>query len=295
MLEGVNSDPPVVVLCVDDYMQFFFTLWCKAFSLTGSSLKVVVIPFSDNYHCVSDICHQFGHTLLDVQADEWRSLGRSIYGDESYRPGLSRYKYFSKLAALSLFNSDVIFYDVNAIPFPPPELFIDAFRSSKKDILFRWQLSSLGQNIPTRDVYFQLNRDNPCVGKGWSANFFISRPGAINIESAKEMVRNDSGLRLKFGTAPEQSFLTYYIAKFKLDVGSVSNYIKKSRGVSCRSAIWLDDLDGRSTLFSDDGCGANIKVDFVKWNGRAMHRAVDNYWIVDYINKSWLGICKTEL
>jgi hypothetical protein len=280
--------PPVIVLCVDDNMRRFFELWCKAFAITESKLRVFVLPFSESLKHISEISKAFNHTLLPTNiSSPWRDFGEKIYGTESYRPGLPRYTYFSKLAALSSFDSEVIFFDANAIPFCRPEEIVNEFRSSRKDILFRWQLSSLGQNIPSWEVYSGLNQINPLVGRGWSANFFITRPKVLEIHNAEKMLANEPNLRCKLGTAPEQSFLTYYIAKNNLNVGTISSFVKNIRGVSCRSSIWLNEVNGKMVLFSDDGCGADVRAFFVKWNGSALTRSMENYWISDYVNRSW--------
>lgn len=283
---------PTVVLCVDDHVVDFFRLWCQALSLTGSSCPVVILPFSKRVSQIEKVSEQFGFSMNSEAPDDWIKIGRSIYGDESYRPGLPRRQFFSKLAALSLNFPRLVYYDVNAIPFTKPEIVAESIETSDAEIIFRWQLSSLGQNIPNAAVMRDLNKMNPSIGRGWSANFFVCRGNLLKLDEAIEFSKTD-GLRKKFGTAPEQSFLTHFFAHKKTKIDAIAKYSGSERGVSCRSDLWVEYEGERPVLFSDDGCGARVKPHFVKWNGNVISRTMDHHWLTRFIRREYQALGKS--
>ena len=280
------SPPATVVVCVDDHVADFFLLWCQALVRTETKCPVVVLPFSKKISKIEEISKHFGFHVDSKTPDDWVNIGKLIYRDEEYRPGLPRAQFFSKLAVLSLEIPKIVYYDVNAIPFAKPEAVAKCTERIDADILFRWQLSSLGQNIPSAAVMRDLNILNPSIGRGWSANFFVCRGGLIDMVEAADFART-AGLRLKFGTAPEQSFLTHLFAHKKTKIETISNYSGSSRGVSCRSDIWIEYKDEIPTLYSDDGCGARVNPHFVKWNGSIISRTMDHYWLTRFVRRQY--------
>lgn len=248
----------------NDRMLAFLETFLRSLRHFMPNIKVAIIPFDDQIRETKAVAYNYNATVLQPDP-RWDKIGRRHYGEEEYRPTIPAFRYYRKLNAFNLSHENFAFLDVNCLILRDLVPLWKSCMSGSHDIVFA-KRSAPSRTLRRKDVRSVLNSLCPNMDEGFNASFFMSRKGVVNTSTA-ELIGSNQSLRSLFGRAPEQAFLSWYIAVLglhattmvELDASHPSNFAGKRFTVE-RNA------DG--TFSFTEGPSKGRPVYFLKWTGQ---------------------------
>lgn len=170
-----------------------------------------IIPFDDDLDTVRRIVADEEQVFLTEPDPRIDEIGKTIYADEDYRPGIPAWRYFRKLNAFVGHDAPLMFLDLNTILLADPREFFDFDGFTRKKIVFG-NRSVKFRTIPKPETQDFLNKLNPGWGAGFNAGLMMTRGGFLSFSFASVLKKKN--IRKFTGKAPEQGFLALYGAIF---------------------------------------------------------------------------------
>lgn len=165
---------------------------------------IAIVPFAEDIAETTRIASFYGARML--QADPfWDDFGKRLYGDEIYRPGLTRAAYFRKLNMFNAQRSWRLYCDANSVLVSDPA-----------ELMERTDHQALFHSSAIRNRNFSpegefITRMDPEIRAGFNLGFCLFSPfAARRVRSFAELV--PASHRQFLGPAPEQAFLCYALA-----------------------------------------------------------------------------------
>lgn len=170
-------------------------------------VPLYIIPFDDEQNEVRRILANEENVFFVEPDERIDNIGKTIYGDEEYRPGIPSWRYFRKLNAFSGHDTHFLFLDLNCLLLNDPRKFWDMEDLQADEIVFG-NGSLKYRTIPEQNTQDFFNLLNPGWGAGFNAGLFFARGSFLDMHNA--LAVTGSALRSVLGKAPEQAFLTFY-------------------------------------------------------------------------------------
>lgn len=255
----------------NDTMLSYLKTFCNSLISRDSSLigNLFVIPFNENFDDTRRYCESIGAGIVEPDSS-WDFIGDTIYGEEEYRAGVRAKNYFRKLNCFSHSKRKFVFFDVNSIVIGDFERAMSCLGRSIFEILFMSR-SAPGRTLRNESFEVFVNKLNPNLKSGFNAGFFASYPGVI--DKGKAISIANPRLRRLFGKAPEQAFISYYVAVFDVaaeKIGDIDPSIQKG--------FWPNKfkvVKHRGLYYYDDNGHVDRPLFVVKWTGQSMAGSKD--------------------
>ena len=164
-------------------------------------LPVRIIPFDDETPLTNALAEAYGACMVQIDP-KWDRLGKSLYGEKEYRPGIPSWRYFRKLNALDGEAKPILFADSNVVMLNSLGMIFDML--ADVDLAFG-DRARKGRNFPPWATQI-INIIHPGLADGFNASFWITRRDLLNGLDIEALI-NRPGFRVMLGKAPEQSFL----------------------------------------------------------------------------------------
>lgn len=226
-------------------------------------LPVRLIPFDDDAPLTLELAGIYGAEVVEPEP-KWDRLGKAIYGNAEYRPGIPAWKYFRKLNVFDGTRRRFLFADSNVVLLNSVE---KAFRVlDKYDIAFG-DRSRKGRNFPPWST-FVLNRLDANLEDGFNASFWVSRADFFNDMDIETLI-NRPGIRAMLGQAPEQSFMLLMAVLLRKRLGALGEIDE-----DIRPTVWGDVSPPKEIQHVlEHNVTRNGKIPLgIKWSGAAFHR-----------------------
>lgn len=208
-------------------------------------VEVRVAPFDENLEITRKLCRCYGAKLIKPE-DRWDRLGKTLFGDRNYRPGVKRWRYFRKLNALSDCAGPFIFFDANvAIVHSLRDLTV--YEGSQEFIFGR--RSAKYRNFPSWAV-FLLSYLAPDKKYGFNAGFWSSRPGVLDLRIFEEIAEHPD-IQKFLTMSPEQSVLSLVLALQGVRVKLIPESVAGAEGIvgaKTSRAELVETADNRVTV-----------------------------------------------
>lgn len=192
-------------------------------------VPLYIIPFDDEQNEVRRIVANEENVFFVEPDDRIDTIGKTIYGNEEYRPGIPSWRYFRKLNAFSGHDSHFLFLDLNCLLLNDPRKFWDMEDLHEDEIVFG-SGSVKYRTIPKQETQDFFNILSPGWGAGFNAGLFFAKGNFLSLDAANSVA--STRLRQIFGKAPEQGFLTFYGAVFNKKANVISKRLSSVR-ISC--------------------------------------------------------------
>jgi hypothetical protein len=258
-----------IITAANDRMLPFLEAWFGAVRTFNPDVPLAVLPFDDESEAVRQTAERGGMLFCDDVTARWRALGRAVYPDAEYRPGTPSANYLSKMAAFDGPFARFLFLDCNSM------IFFDATTLPEKtysDVIYFLYSAKMGSNYAREAVASYYRRFDPEFRYGFNANFFLSSRHRISLDTALAAVEDPAReLARLFGPAPEQSFVSWYCARFGVPCVFARDVRLGVRG-------WARaELGGLPEAPVNPG---GQRVHHVKWNGPRFAPDLKNYWLL---------------
>lgn len=259
-----------IYTCCNSRMLPFFHSWRRAVEVFNPGTPVAVIPFDDDSDDLRRLTLSAGYEWVDEPAKTWRELGVSVYGTETYRQGIPRANYFSKLAAFNGPFDKFVYADVNSL------LLMNVaaeFRNEELKGSYFWFQSRPRRNYGSASALAIYRRLEQEFKHGYNACFFAGTQDYVTVDMAREALAHREYYDGLFGPAPEQSMLSWL---------KVTNGLEFRRVGELKPQLTyaLDSHDVRweqGQLLNTAG----RRVHFMKWTGQRFDEGMSNYWLLD--------------
>lgn len=243
------------------------------------NITVKIIPFDDNLELTKKIARIYNAKIIKTET-VWDEIGKNIYNDIEYRPGIPSWRYFRKLNVFNEKNEDIIFVDANIV------CLSDLSKINKPntiDFLFH-NHSAMGRCFRKEDFENIMSNLSPGLKGGYNMGFFMTNSNAMDINFAKKLSQQ-SNLKKYFGKAPEQAFLAYYIALTNSSHSTLSKHDNNS-AYNHNSNQEVETDDGIS-YFIKNGAGKGKQLYLMKSTGQDINSSAKNYNIIkNFLNDS---------
>jgi len=174
-------------------------------------VPLYVIPFDDEQNEVRRILANEENVFFVEPDERIDHIGKTIYGDEEYRPGIPAWRYFRKLNSLIGHNDALMFLDINTAILADPREFFELESMGGEQIVFGSK-SAKYRTIKKQVYQDFLDALIPGAAQGFGAAFFISTGKFLDLALAKAMTSKN--LRKVMGRSQEQAFIILYCAFF---------------------------------------------------------------------------------
>ena len=247
----------------NDRMASFLESFLRSVRRVMPSVPIGVIPFDDSVQKTEQLAATYGASLVPPDLT-WDLIGKNIYGDEDYRPGVPAYRYYRKFNAFTGPFQTFCFMDVNTLVLSPLNE-LGKRLDQNHDILF------LMRSSPKRSIRRDVARCtmqilSPGILSGYNAGFFLSRRNTVDPLHAATLGRNKN-LRRIFGMAPEQAFFAWYATICGLRHGLIGELDPSLQNVSSGKKFLVEkSSDGR--FYFLEGPSQGRQAYFLKWTGQ---------------------------
>lgn len=247
----------------NDRMAPFLETFLRSVRHFMPSMPVAIIPFDDSLERTRQLAEMYSASVVGADPT-WDAIGKNIYGDSDYRPGIPAYRYYRKFNAFTGPFKEFCFMDVNSIALGDVEE-LENKLPPQYDILFLKRSAPFRtiKNASARSVMQVLS---PGFRTGFNAGFFRSRYGTISPTTAQQLGRNVN-LRRLFGMAPEQAFLAWYVCIFGLRHQIIGEFASDIQDFSSGAKYSVEKRhDGRYHFAEGPSAGRLAYV--LKWTGQ---------------------------
>ena len=215
-----------------------------------------VIPFDEDISLVKGLCKAYGAELIELNP-QWDELGKSVYGEEYYRPKVSAWRYFRKFNVFNSEDENFLFLDSNVVLFESLDELDSLF--TECDIAFA-NRSANGRNF-TESAKLLIDKINPYILEGFNAGFWLANSNFMKELSSTKL--SSSSTRSLLTLSPEQSFLSLYACMTDKNVKLIRD-LDRSFVAMASAEISTKAETGRKNL-------GHKKVLSMKWSGKYYH------------------------
>lgn len=267
----------VIYTCGNDRMTAYLEQLLKSIRNYNSEIEIKIIPFDDNLKKTKELAQNYNAKIINTNPI-WDEIGKNLYGDIEYRPGIMAWRYFRKFNSFNAQDETIFFMDANTLCLSN---FNDLNIPEDCDFIFH-NHSAMGRCFRIPEFEKIISQLSPGIKGGFNMGFFISKSSSIDINFAKylSVQRN---LSLFFGKAPEQAFLAYYITilnkKFNL-----LHEVAKDSAFNHTSNQGIDSLDDYN-YFVTDGPSKGRKLYVVKSTGQDIEKNSKHQEIIKKISE----------
>lgn len=225
-------------------------------------LPVHLIPFDDDILMTKQLADIYGARFITPDP-KWDRLGKAIFREEEYRPGIPSWKYFRKLNVFDGTPRKVIYADSNVVFLNGPQHALDVLKTH--DLVFGGR-SKQGRNFSPWAGQL-LNILDPNLRDGFNASFWVTRSDLFSDLDIELLQRPK--LRVMLGKAPEQSFMQLAAVLLRKRLGALGEINE-----SIRPTLWGDVSPIREISHAlEHKMTLNGKIPLaIKWSGRAFHK-----------------------
>lgn len=248
----------------NDTMLPFLKLFCKSLNVQDPKLlkSLYVIPFNDDMDLTEQYCNENFIDIVKVDP-AWDSIGEIIYKNEEYRTGIYAKNYFRKLNCFSHSKLDFVFFDVNSLVLNDFSSVLSCLNASCFEMLFMSR-SAKGRTLRRDYLTSSINDLNDNIRTGFNAGFFASKPKTIDPNKALSIAQPN--LRKLFGKAPEQAFISYYLAIFNVSCNKLSE-----ADLSFQKGFWPNKfkvISVNGKYYYDEDINLERPLFVIKWTGQ---------------------------
>ncbi len=260
----------ILYTCANDRMIEYsrVTLVAARQNLPGAEIRI--IPFDENIELTQALAARVGAKVIEPDPF-WDMIGKHLYGDIEYRPGIPSFRYFRKL---NIFNGQperFLFFDANmAILSDLKELF-QAYRPQRSSVVFSHYAQPRQFKVWAAPTLRMLN---PSMRDGYGCSGIMGKGDAISKDDARIFLRNKNWKRL-FAKAPEQAFMS----ALSCIIGAHWMVFSQLLGVSARNVVSAAPLrrigdDGRF-YYTEGGMQGKVSH-FCKWTHQSLREDTKN-------------------
>lgn len=228
-----------------------------------ATIKFKVIPFDDDIALTERLCQVLGAELVKPLS-LWDDIGKRLFKNEEYRPGVFSWRYFRKLNPISIAKGEYIFLDANVLVLNSLDTVLKSL--SKFDFVFGTH-SIKGKNFRNW-LQTVVNVSNPKVKQGFNAGFWVSRGGSLS-DNFFETLSKSPELRKGLSVAPEQSLLSLVLALRHKKVATLSQALPTFSNLLGENAkiSFFDEYYWHQGRKDEE----HKQVIAMKWNGSYHH------------------------
>lgn len=251
-----SSEYVIYTMCSDSRISSLATLLESNFALDNKLVKV--IPFDDNMSLTRELCSIYGAEVIELEP-VWDRLGKALYKEEEYRPGVMAWRYFRKFNVFNGSDENFIFLDSNVLLLSSLNDVVTGLRDNK--ILFGARSLKNRNFKPWAKTL--INISDPRVGNGFNAGFWCTNSSLLDIVDFEDIIKTP-GIRVCLTKSPEQSLLSMLVGLKKLKVSLISEVFPKYSAM-----LSAEGIDSRDLLLKNDLTYHKGQVALtVKWQGK---------------------------
>lgn len=171
------------------------------------------IPFSDEFEELERLAEGLGASLV-TPAPKWDRIGRALFKEELYWPGVPAWRYFRKLNFLDKPDRVRLYLDANSLLLSAQPV-LEGWPDGRADVIFHARSARAMNFRPFAERY--LSAIAPNIGYGYNLGYCAITPQTARTISfiAPTYSRR---VRPILGRAPEQAFLNLLLAHMNAKV-----------------------------------------------------------------------------
>ncbi len=260
----------ILYTCANDLMIDFARITLVAARQNLPDAELRIIPFDENIAQTRLLAASLGARIVDPDPF-WDGIGKHLYGETEYRPGIPSFRYFRKL---NVFNGEperFLFFDANmAILSNLKELF-QAYRPQRSSVVFSHFALPRQFKVwagPT------LRTLNPPMRDGYGCSGIMGKGDSIARADAAIFLRNRNWNRL-FAKAPEQAFVSALSALIGANWMVFSQLLGAGPRNIITSALPREQGPDGRIYFTEGGLKGKVSH-FCKWTHQSLREDAQN-------------------